>query len=149
AGAERMSELNKKLTSTLEINVRFSETDAMGVVWHGNYLKYFEDGREHFGREYGMPYLTVAGHGFFIPIVHTSLDFKASVYYGQKIKVVTEYVPVRTAKIVFNYKVINLTTDELAAEGTTTQVFISQETRQLELLIPPFYQAWKDTYFNK
>jgi len=139
-----MSETNTKLTSTLEIDVRFSETDAMGVVWHGNYLKYFEDGREHFGREYGMPYLKVADQGYFVPIVHTSLDYKSSVFYGQKIRVITEYVPVRTAKIVFNYKVINLSTGELAVEGTTTQVFISQQTRELELLTPPFYQAWKE-----
>lgn len=132
------------LTSTIEIDVRFSETDAMGVVWHGNYLKYFEDGREHFGHVYDMPYLKVASHGFFIPIVHTSLDFKSSVFYGQKVKVVTEYVPVRTAKIVFNYKVINLTTGEIAAVGTTTQVFVSQTDRQLELITPPFYQAWKE-----
>jgi acyl-CoA thioester hydrolase len=134
------------LTSTIEIDVRFSETDAMGVVWHGNYLKYFEDGREHFGRVYDIPYLKVVDHGFFIPIVHTSIDFKSSVYYGQKINVITEYVPVRTAKIVFTYKVINLTTGEIAAVGTTTQVFVSQQTRQLELLSPPFYQAWKETH---
>lgn len=134
------------MTSEIDIDIRFSETDAMGVVWHGNYLKYFEDGREHFGRIFDIPYLKVAGHGFFIPIVHSSLDFKASVFYGQKVRVITEYVPVRTAKIVFNYKVINLATGEVAAVGTTTQVFVSQETRQLELLIPPFYQAWKEAH---
>ena len=141
-----MTEVTKKLVSEIEIDIRFSETDAMGVVWHGNYLKYFEDGREQFGRDFDMPYLKVAGQGFFIPIVHSSLDFKSSVFYGQKIKVLTEYVPVRTAKIVFNYKVINLETNEAAAVGTTTQVFISQKTRELELLAPPFYQAWKEAH---
>lgn len=141
-----MDENKAALSSAIEIEVRFSETDAMGVVWHGNYLKYFEDGREHFGKVYDIPYLKVANHGYFIPIVHTSLDFKASVYYGQRIKVITEFVPVRTAKIVFNYKVINLATGETAAVGTTTQVFVSQETRQLELVNPPFYQAWKEAH---
>ena len=38
------------LESTMEIAVRFSETDAMGVIWHGNYLKFFEDAREKFGK---------------------------------------------------------------------------------------------------
>ncbi len=141
-----MNRATTGLTSAIDIDIRFSETDAMGVVWHGNYLKYFEDGREHFGREFDIPYLKVAGHGFFIPIVHSSLDFKASVFYGQKIRVITEYVPVRTAKIVFNYKVINLATGETAAVGTTTQVFVSQKTRELELLSPPFYQAWKEAH---
>ena len=40
-----------------EIRVRFSEVDSMGVVWHGNYLKYFEDGREAFGRKHGLGYV--------------------------------------------------------------------------------------------
>ena len=42
------------LISEIEIDIRFSETDAMGVVWHGNYLKFFEDGREAFGKEFGL-----------------------------------------------------------------------------------------------
>lgn len=141
-----MNSTNPGLTSTIDLDVRFSETDAMGVVWHGNYLKFFEDGREHFGKTFDIPYLKVADEGFFIPIVHSSLDFKASVFYGQKIRVITEYVPVRTAKIVFNYRVVNLSTGETAAVGTTTQVFVSQKTRELELLSPPFYQAWKEAH---
>ena len=47
------------LTTEIEFDIRFSETDAMGVVWHGNYLKYFEDGREAFGKEFGMEYLDI------------------------------------------------------------------------------------------
>ena len=37
-----------ELTDRKEIIVRFSEVDSMRIVWHGNYLKYFEDGRESF-----------------------------------------------------------------------------------------------------
>ena len=39
------------LSESLIITVRFSETDPLGIVWHGNYIKYFEDGREAFGRK--------------------------------------------------------------------------------------------------
>ena len=46
-----------KLKETTNIRVRFNETDPLGIVWHGNYLKYFEDGREAFGKEFGMEYL--------------------------------------------------------------------------------------------
>ena len=47
------------LTASVIIRVRFNETDPLGIVWHGNYIKYFEEGREAFGRKYGLSYLDV------------------------------------------------------------------------------------------
>ena len=44
--------MKKELTDICQIRVKFSEMDAMLRVWHGNYVKYFEDGRESFGRHY-------------------------------------------------------------------------------------------------
>lgn len=132
------------LSSEIEIDIRFSETDAMGVVWHGNYLKFFEDGREAFGREFGLEYLTIFDKGYFTPIVKSEIDHKASVFYGQKIKVITKFVSSKAAKIMFEYQVINLSTNQLCAVGKTMQVFLDRETRTLELLTPEFYRIWKE-----
>ncbi|WP_025761948.1 acyl-CoA thioesterase [Dyadobacter tibetensis] len=134
------------LSSEIEIEIRFSETDAMGVVWHGNYLKFFEDGREAFGKQYGLEYLTIFDHGFFTPIVKSEIDHKAPVYYGQKIKVITRYHPSRSAKVLFSYEVINMSTGQLAAAGQTMQVFLRRESRELELITPEFYRAWKEKH---
>lgn len=132
------------LSSEIEIDIRFSETDAMGVVWHGNYLKFFEDGREAFGREFGLEYLTIFDKGYFTPIVKSEIDHKASVFYGQKIKVITKFVSSKAAKIMFEYQVINLSTDQICAVGKTMQVFLDRETRIMELLTPEFYRIWKE-----
>ena len=51
-----MKEEATTLISELEIKIRFSETDAMGIVWHGNYIKYMEDGREDWGKNHGLSY---------------------------------------------------------------------------------------------
>jgi len=48
---------NREISYTYEIRVRFVETDPLGIVWHGNYIQYFEDGREAFGRHHGISYL--------------------------------------------------------------------------------------------
>ena len=77
----------KILESTINIDVRFSETDAMGVVWHGNYLKYFEDGRESFGIKYGVEYLDIYKEGYFTPIVKSEINHKSTINYGEKILV--------------------------------------------------------------
>ena len=52
-----MSEV--QLTERITTRVRFDEVDALGIVWHGNYVKYLEDGREAWGRKYGIPYMTI------------------------------------------------------------------------------------------
>ncbi len=47
------------LTERVEILVRFNEADPLGIVWHGHYVRYFEDGREAFGNKYGLRYLDI------------------------------------------------------------------------------------------
>lgn len=136
----------RMLSSEIEIDIRFSETDAMGVVWHGNYLKFFEDGREDFGKTFGLEYLTIFDSGYFTPIVKSEIDHKAPVYYGQVIKVITRYIASKSAKIMFEYEVVNITTNELCATGKTMQVFLDRESRTLELLTPEFYRQWKETH---
>ena len=133
----------RSLEITIELAVRFSEIDAMGVVWHGNYLKFMEDAREEFGKKYNMEYLDVYGQGYFTPIVNSNINHKAPVYYGQKVGVTVKLEFRSAAKIVFHYEIYNLDTEELAAVGTTTQVFLHEKSRTLELSKPAFYVEWE------
>lgn len=134
----------KYLDSVIEIPVRFSETDAMGVVWHGNYLKFFEDAREKFGADYGIEYLDAFNAGYYTPIVKSNINHKASVYYGQKVQVRAILEQHASSKVVFRYEVVNLNTGEMAATGTTVQVFLSVEDRLLELIKPKFFADWEE-----
>ena len=134
----------KILESSIDIAVRFSETDAMGVVWHGNYLKFFEDAREKFGEEHDMEYLDVFKKDFYTPIVKSDINHKASLYYGQKmnVKAILEYH--QASKIIFKYVVTNLATGQIAATGSTTQVFLGVKDNLLALLKPQFIQEWEE-----
>ena len=131
------------LKTEIEFDVRFSETDAMGVVWHGNYLKFFEDGREAFGKQYGIEYLDIYHKGFFTPIVKSEINHKSPINYGERAKIITTMIPSKAAKIIFQYEIINLSTGKVSATGQTIQIFLSVETRALELLTPDFYEDWK------
>ena len=53
------------LTVTIKGPFRFSEMDPIRVIWHGNYLKYLEDAREAFGREYGLSYKLMVDSGYY------------------------------------------------------------------------------------
>ena len=134
----------KYLTSDLIVPVRFSETDAMGVIWHGNYLKFFEDAREIFGKEHGMEYLDFYNNGFYTPIVQSNIDYKSPVYYGESINVKIKLSFNNAAKLIFQYEILNLKTNVLAASGHTVQVFISKNERKLILYKPKFYEDWEN-----
>ncbi len=133
----------KEFKTEINVNVRFSDTDAMGVVWHGNYLRYFEDAREAFGNMYELTYLDVYKNGFFTPIVKSEIDFKSPIYYGETIKVVAKYLPFAAAKIIFEYEVINISTGKICTVGKTVQIFLDTTTRLLELNKPAFYTEWE------
>jgi acyl-CoA thioester hydrolase len=134
----------KILKSSILIPIRFSETDAMGVVWHGNYLKFFEDAREQFGRDFGIEYLDVHAQGYFIPIVKSEISHKASIFYGEGALVHVILEQHDSAKIVFRYEVINNATKQVAATGMTMQVFMFTSDRTLELIKPEFYRIWEE-----
>lgn len=123
------------------IKVRFSEVDSMQIIWHGNYIKYFEDGREGFGRKYGIGYLDVYKNQLRTPIVDLKISFKKMVSYGDEIEVHTIYEHSPACKLVFKYKIYNEQND-LVAEGSTVQVFVD-ENHQLLLSKPEFLINWE------
>ena len=130
------------LTDYKEITVRFSEVDSMKIVWHGNYLKYFEDGRESFGLKYSLGYLDVYKHNVMIPIVKVNCDYKRPLVYGDVLVVETTFVSSDAAKIVFDYRITRKLDGEVVATGSTTQVFLTPET-ELILTAPEFFTGWK------
>jgi acyl-CoA thioester hydrolase len=131
------------LTDTIEVPVRFSEVDSLGIVWHGHYLRYFEDGREAFGKRYGLSYLDYFAEGYLVPIVSVQCDYKQVVRYGDRIIVETTYTPCESAKINFTYRLVNAETRELVVTGSTTQVFLSKHKFTLQLTNPDFFSNWK------
>ncbi len=137
-----------KLTTRVEIRVRFNEADPLGIVWHGHYIRYFEDGREDFGKQYGIGYLDFFDKGFVIPVVNVDCSFKKSLRYGDTVIVETSFIPCDAAKIRFEYRLFNKKNGELVATGSSVQVFLDREQSGLQLLNPPFFEEWKRKYIK-
>ena len=131
----------KDLTSKTKIRVRFSEVDSMGIAWHGSYVKYLEDGREAFGREFDLGYMDVFKKGFFTPIVKMNLDYKLPLRYEQEAFVETKYINTDAAKIIFEYRILSLD-NKLLAKAKTIQVFVNI-SGDLQLSTPDFFIDWK------
>lgn len=136
-------EKEKVLSVIKPFEIRFSEVDSMGVVWHGNYAKYFEDAREAFGEKYDLGYLMMYDKGYFEPIVELTFKYKRPMIYGMKPEIELFYHPTEVAKIIFDYEIRDAETKEVFATGHSVQVFMDRYTHQLVLYSPDFYEEWK------
>lgn len=143
-----IGELEPALSAKCVIDVRFSEVDSMSVVWHGNYVRYFEDGREAFGKVYpGIGYLDMYANGYTAPIVDIHIEYLRSLTVGEKAEIETRYIELPSAKLCFEYIIRRVTDGETAARGTTTQVFLDKNG-ELCLNLPEFVQAWKKKWLK-
>jgi acyl-CoA thioester hydrolase len=127
-----------------EVIVRFNEADPLGIVWHGHYLRYFEDGREAFGMKYGISYLDFYKNGLAVPVVSAQCDYKKPLRYGNSVIVESIYEPTNAAKLKFSYNMYESVSNDLVAVGSTMQVFVDIKNFQLQLTVPEFFQAWKN-----
>lgn len=135
----------KTLSTTLKFKIRFSEIDAMRVVWHGAYAKYFEDAREYFGQQFDLGYLLIEESGYFAPIVDLQFQYKQPLRYGMEPEITITYRPTEAAKIVFDYEIRNSADQSVMVTGRSVQVFMDKDY-QLVWDTPAFYQSWKERW---
>ncbi len=137
-----MNQPIEKLIATTEVVVRYKEADPMGIVWHGHYVQYFEDGREAFGQKFGLGYKEIGAQNITIPVVTLNCTYKASLRYGDTALIETTYLNSPGAKIEFEYKIFRAADAVLCATGKTTQVFLTNKG-ELILITPEFINDWK------
>ena len=131
------------LSHQTEVIVRFNEADPLGIVWHGHYVRYFEDGREAFGKVHGISYLDCYSHGLAIPVVSVQCNYSKPLRYGDTVLVETTYVDSAAAKLVFDYRIFEAKGRTLVAHGSSVQVFVDAKSFELQLTLPPFFETWK------
>ena len=109
-----------------QIRVRYGETDQMGVVYHANYASYFEVGRTEWLRGYGITYKSMEETGVMLPVISLEIKYKNSAKYDDLLTVKTSIKKLPTARIEFDYELINEKGDLLAI-GSTDLVFIDMK----------------------
>lgn len=130
------------LCAEKEIEIRFSEVDMMGVVWHGSYVTYLEDAREAFGTRFGLSYNRYIVENIFAPIVELNFHYRKPLRYGMKPVVRITYRPTDAAKIIFDYEMVNPADGEVFLKATSVQVFMDRDYNLL-WEAPAFYLDWK------
>ena len=114
-----------KKTST-KTRVRYSETDQMGVVYHGNYAQFFEMGRTEWLRSLGITYKDMEMNGIILPVVSLNLNFIKSALYDDILTIHTFLKKEPMVKIEFNYEIKNQL-DELICTGSSVLAFMNSK----------------------
>lgn len=93
----------KTSTSTVEMRVRFCETDLMGIVHHASYLVYFEAGRVEWLRRRGVTYAEWAERGVHLPVVEAHASYRAPARFDDLLAVDTTLAELRSVSMKFAY----------------------------------------------
>jgi acyl-CoA thioester hydrolase len=110
---------------TIELRVRYKDTDQMGVAYYSNYLVWFEEARTEFFRDTGMAYSTIEKEDkLFLPVVEAYCRYKAPLKYDDLFTVITKLDEIGKKRIVFSYEVKRGST--LIAIGHTKHVFVDE-----------------------
>jgi acyl-CoA thioester hydrolase len=111
----------------IQVRVRYSETDQMGVVYHGNYIPYFEIGRVEWLRNKGVSYKKMEESGIGLPIVNMNINYKKSARYDELLTVHTVFKSQTSVKIEFDCAIYN-ENEELLTTAQFLLVFVSLKT---------------------
>lgn len=112
-------------THTAEIRVRYSETDAMGFLHHGNYASYFEEARTDLFRVNGGDYRAMEESGLYFVVVDMSVRFRKPAQYDDVLSVTVTLDAATPARLKHSYRITR--GEDLIAQGTTQLAMVNRE----------------------
>lgn len=124
-----------------EIRVIFGDTDQMGVVYYGNYMRFFESARAHYWRALGRSYQDLIAWGVAMPVVEAHCNYKRPAHYEDLLIVETRVSEVRAASLRFAYVIKR--DGAVLAEGYTRHAIIDNAGKPralpevMKAMIPP------------
>ncbi|MDP3073623.1 MAG: thioesterase family protein [Opitutaceae bacterium] len=113
------------IISRTQIVVRYAETDMMGVVYHGNFLPWFEVGRTTLLKELGLPYRQLEAEGYRLPVLEVGVKYLRPALYDDTVTIVTTLREKPLLRIRLEYEARR--GNELLATGHTVHAFIDLE----------------------
>lgn len=120
----------KGIVHTVDIRVRYAETDGMRVVYHGNYLTYFEQARTELLRAIGLPYAKIEEMGIFVIVIEAHANYRRSAVYDDLLHVKAMVKEMPTNKIKIEYEIRRNNEPELIVDGYTLHTFLNSQTNK-------------------
>lgn len=128
------------MVTTAIHKVNFYDTDAMAVVHHANYIRWFEIGRVEFLRAAGITLTEMMDDGYVFPITEVSAKYMNPARFDDELVIETTPVALTKAKMAFSYRVLRKADNLLLVTGFTQNVFTSKETGHIVRLPAKYYE---------
>ena len=124
----------KPFVAETRVRVRYAETDQMGVVYHANYLVWFEVGRVEYIRQLGLDYKSMEREeGCGIAVADVSARFKAPAQYDDELVIQTRLLAARGAVVRFGYRIVRAADNLLLCEGETVHIVVGKDMKRRTL----------------
>ncbi|UOF92662.1 acyl-CoA thioesterase [Fodinisporobacter ferrooxydans] len=121
------------MEATTTIRVRYQETDQMGIVYHTNYIVWFEIGRTEWLRQSGATYKELENLGVLLPVTNVDCKYHASARYDDECIISTTVESFTPARMKFFYQILRKSDGKLLAEGHTEHCFLTKEGKIVRL----------------
>jgi acyl-CoA thioester hydrolase len=108
------------------LRVTYADTDAMGIVYHANYLRWFEVGRTELIRSLGIAYKEMEEQGTLLPVSEVFCKYHASARYDDILIIETRVDFLKRASIQFSYRILRQTDETHLVTGTTLHAFVDR-----------------------
>ncbi len=134
-----------KLSHVITLDVRFSEVDSLGMVWHGNYIHYFEVAREAFGKKYGLDYTSLINAKLVVPVVEAQVFYHSPGRLDDRLEITAYFIYHESSKLEMYYEICRASDRIFLAEGRTLQVCTTPRGELLitkPALLRTFYDKW-------
>jgi len=113
--------------SAITLRVNYSETDQMGVVYHANYLIWFDRARTELMRETGLTYKELERQGVYLAVSEVKLRYRAAARYDDLVRVRCWVRDLASRRVTFGYAVDEAESGELLATGETSLVSLTHQ----------------------
>ena len=120
----------------VEMSIPFHDVDAMGVVWHGNYFRYFEIAREALLRKFNYGYREMKASGYLWPVVDTRVKYRAVLTFEQTIRVRATLEEVEN-RLRIAYQIFDARSGKRLTTGYTIQVAVEESSQEMRFVSPP------------
>lgn len=128
-----------------EVEVRYGETDQMGIAHHGSYLIYLEEARTGLMRAHGTPYGEVERSGIGLPVRNISLKYRAPAVYEDRLQVLCWVSALRSASVTFSYEVYRTNPDGSRSHLLSSEVelaCVDLNTKRPRVMPEPLHEAF-------
>jgi acyl-CoA thioester hydrolase len=124
-------------------DVKYYETDKMGIVHHSNYVRWFEEARMDYLTKMGYPYDKMEEMGIMSPVLAVNCTYKSVIKFGEIVEIETRVISFNGVKLVLGYEIKKLDTNEITTVGETEHCFVDEQFRPVNMkkVNREFYEA--------